>query len=115
LEVKQVQGLENKDYMKAREITGQPRSVSRISSAMEVESNAVSQPPFDLCPHQTQQVDGRKGPVVLVPSQLTLKQSEHSRARIWSNTVLIPGMVLLKGWLSLDNQVQFLSVLYISL
>lgn len=115
LEVKQVQGLENKDNMEAREMTGQPRSVSRISSPMEVESNAVSQPLFDLCPHQTQQVDGRKGPVVLVPSPLTLKQSEHSRARIWSNTVLIPGMVLLKGWLSLDNQVQFLSVLYISL
>ncbi|KAH8939301.1 hypothetical protein BDL97_15G031200 [Sphagnum fallax] len=106
LEVKQVQGLENKDNMEAREMTGQPRSVSRISSPMEVESNAVSQPLFDLCPHQTQQVDGRKGPVVLVPSPLTLKQSEHSRARIWSNTVLIPGMVLLKGWLSLDNQVE---------
>lgn len=84
--------------------TERARNAGKSSFATEAELDPLSRPLFDLCLPGAQREDGREA-VVLAPSLLAQKQAERARAPIWTNTVLMPGMVLLKGWLSMDEQV----------
>ncbi|KAH7365890.1 hypothetical protein KP509_18G051500 [Ceratopteris richardii] len=55
---------------------------------------------FDICPPQT------SNRVSLSPSILAQKQAERSRKMEDSSSVLMPGLILLKGWLNQNNQVE---------
>lgn len=60
---------------------------------------------FDICLPSNQRADGRVA-ITLAPSLLDQSRVDHSLPSIWGDTVLMPGMVLLKGWLSIDDQVR---------
>lgn len=60
---------------------------------------------FDICLPSNQRADGRVA-ITLAPSLLDQNRIDHSLPSIWGDTVLMPGMVLLKGWLSIDDQVR---------
>lgn len=60
---------------------------------------------FDICIPSSQRSDGRAA-IMLAPSLLDQNRPDLALPSIWSDTVLMPGMVLLKGWLSIDDQVE---------
>eukprot|EP00249_Psilotum_nudum_P020410 c27689_g1_i1 orf=352-2367(-) len=63
---------------------------------------------FDICESGRHTILGKDKPVVLSPSILVQKQAERAMLRAANHTVevLLPGMVLMKGWLSPHDQVE---------
>ena len=94
-------------YQSRRQGAGVMKSSSKSGSKAENATVAMAKS-FDICPPGNPHEDGKKA-IVLAPSLLTQKLAERAEtsayASIWSDTLLMPGMVLLKGWLSMDDQV----------
>lgn len=90
-----------------RQGAGVMKSSSKSGPKVEDATVAMAQS-FDICLPGNPREDGKKA-IVLAPSLLTQKLAEHAQTSaypsIWSDTLLMPGTVLLKGWLSMDNQV----------
>lgn len=82
----------------------QMKGAGKKNNQAEAVNDSTTPKAFDICLPNTPRSDG-KAAIVLAPSLLDQKKAEHALPSIWSDTVLMPGMVLLKGWLSIDDQV----------
>lgn len=71
---------------------------------VEAAKGSIAPKSFDICLPSNQRTDGRTA-ITLTPSLLDQRKVDQSLPSIWGDTVLMPGMVLLKGWLSIDDQV----------
>ncbi|CAM6082204.1 unnamed protein product [Calypogeia fissa] len=97
------------DPLRTSRNSGLSGRVQPTATCNHVSNNGSRATPFDIClPHST----GKSKPVVLSPSVLMVNQTKRKEA--WRETngenkqpnrVLLPGMILLKRWLSLEQQV----------
>ena len=87
----------------------QGRNAGKKKHHVEAGNDPTMPQPFDICLPNIRRSDG-KAAIMLAPSLLDQKKAEHLLPSIWSDTVLMPGVVLLKGWLSIDDQVMHLQL-----
>ncbi|CAM6105444.1 unnamed protein product [Calypogeia fissa] len=97
------------DPLRTSRNNGLSGRVQPTATCNHVSNNGSRGTPFDIClPHAT----GKSKAVVLSPSVLMVKQTKRKEAlretngeNKQPNRVLLPGMILLKRWLSLEQQV----------
>lgn len=87
----------------------QGRNAGQKNHHVEAANDSTTPKPFDICLPNIPRSDGKTA-IMLAHSLLDQKKAEPALASIWSDTVLMPGMVLLKGWLSIDDQVLHLQL-----
>ncbi|KAG0604183.1 hypothetical protein M758_10G151100 [Ceratodon purpureus] len=83
----------------------QGRNAGKKKHHVEAVNDSTTPKPFDICLGNIPRNDGKTA-IILAPSLLDQKKAEAALPSIWSDTVLMPGVVLLKGWLSIDDQVE---------